>query len=106
MESAEKIPKNFAPQVDTGPVRDRSLRDRSLRDRSLRDSSRETLQRVGANLHLAVSGASFAQPLVTKPAVAISTAAGKPEQVGLGGKDGSFLSCLRVPGVSGYLIVC
>lgn len=112
MEAVEKIPKNFASIVETGPVEESSLQSSSL----------QTLQRVNANLHLAVSGSSFVQPLVqptalptskeavSKPAVskpAVSNkSAGKPEHVGLGGKDGSFLSCLRVPGVSGYLIVC
>ncbi len=107
MEAVEKIPKNFASIVETGPVEESSLQSSSL----------QTLQRVNANLHLAVSGSSFVQPLVqptalptskeavSKPAVS-NKSAGKPEHVGLGGKDGSFLSCLRVPGVSGYLIVC
>ncbi len=80
MESVEKIPKSFAPIVEGESV----------------ETSVETKDRRRAKSHLAV---------VAEPPAAVKPA-GVPDQVGLGGRDGSFLSCLRVPGMSGYLIVC
>jgi len=81
LESVEKIPKSFASIVEGG---------------SVETSKVETSQVRRAKSHLAVVAEP---PAAAKPA-------GVPEQVGLGGRDGNVLSCLRVPGVSGYLIVC
>lgn len=84
LESAEKIPKNFAAMVEGGTV--------------------ENTQRRRAMSHSAGVAKPVLVKRVEKPVSVRPT--GAPEQVALGGKDGSFVSCLRVPGVSGYLIVC
>ena len=86
MESVEKIPKSCASIAE----------DVSVETANRETANRETASRRRAKSHLAV---------VTEPPAAAKPA-GVPEQVGLGGRDGNFLSCLRVPGVSGYLIVC
>ncbi len=114
VKNTEKFPKNFASSVDEGCV----LGDAGFEKTSQAHGPPEPLLvRVAASGPIVERTPHEAIPGQIAPGqIAPETESIKsdsrhrtneaPKQVAIGGRDGTVLSCLRVPGVAGYLIAC
>lgn len=101
MKNVEKLPKNFASVVD-----DECIERKHVNSVAQLDVGGSVAGSPTAEPALVTCSPVVSSPSIVRDVEEDGRSRAAPEQVALGGRDGKFLSCLKVPGVTGYLIAC